>query len=165
MDAWWVILMLMIPVTIPLVENAVISILDASMKRMFRSVVLVVMAVLNLMVSVVLVQWLGFWGAAVGTAASLLLGHGLLMNLYYAKVFRIEVLRMFRQIFAGILPAGLLTSLLCLPLALFLPDTVLWLVVKCGSFVLIYAILLCIFGLNTSEKAVFGKFLRKLRHK
>ena len=165
MDAWWVILMLMIPVTIPLVENAVISILDASMKRMFRSVVLVVMAVLNLMVSVVLVQWLGFWGAAVGSAASLLLGHGLLMNLYYAKVFHIEVFRMFRQIFAGILPAGLLTSLVCLPLALFLPDTVLWFVVKCGSFVLIYAMLLCIFGLNASEKAVFGKILRKLRHK
>lgn len=161
MDAYGVILVLMIPVTIPLVENATISILDASMKRMFRSVVLMVMAVLNLVVSILLVQRIGFWGAAIGTAASLLLGHGVLMNIYYAKTFHMEVLRMFREIFAGILPSGLLASLVCLPLALFLPDTVLWFVLKCCCFVLIYALLLFVFGLNSSEKSFFRSILRK----
>jgi O-antigen/teichoic acid export membrane protein len=165
LDAYWVILMLMIPVTIPLVENAVISILDATMKRMYRSAVLVVMAVLNLITSVVLVQYFGFWGVAAGTTLSLLLGHGVLMNWYYAKVFRIEVFRMFRRIFAGILPAGLLASVICCPLALFLPDTVLWFVLKCVGFMAVYAVLLWIFGINSEEKAVISNVIRKLHHK
>jgi O-antigen/teichoic acid export membrane protein len=120
-----------------------------------------VMAVLNLVVSILLVQRIGFWGAAIGTAASLLLGHGVLMNIYYAKTFHMEVLRMFREIFAGILPSGLLASLVCLPLALFLPDTVLWFVLKCCFFVLIYALLLFVFGLNSSEKSFFRSIFRK----
>lgn len=165
MDAYWVILMLMIPVTIPLVENAVISILDATMKRMYRSVVLVIMAILNLIVSVALIPWLGFWGAAIGTMISLLLGHGILMNLYYCKVFHIEICRMFREIFKGILPAGLLAALLCLPLALFLPDTLIMFLVKCISFVLVYAGSLWIFGLNTEEKTVVYQVLKKFRNK
>ena len=165
LDAYGVILTLMVPVTIPLVENAVISILDATMKRMYRSVVLVVMAVLNLVISVALVQSIGFWGAAIGTAVSLLLGHGVLMNLYYAKVFKIEVFRMFKEILAGILPAGVAAALVCIPIATLLPDTVLCFVLKCGSFVLVYAVFLLAFGLNQGEKAILRALVRKVCRK
>ena len=165
LDAYGVILTLMIPVTIPLVENAVISILDATMKRMYRSVVLVVMAVLNLAISVTLVQNVGFWGAAIGTAASLLIGHGVLMNLYYAKEFNIEVFRMFKEIFKGILPAGLVAAVVCLPIAILLPDTLLWFVLKCSSFVLAYAVFLLAFGFNQGEKVMLRTLVRKARHK
>lgn len=165
MDAYWVILMLMIPVTIPLVENAVICILDATMKRMFRSVVLVVMAVLNLIASIVLVQWLGFWGAALGTVISLLIGHGVMMNLYYAKVFHVEIFRMFWKIFAGILPAGMVAAMLCLPLALFLPNTVVWFIIKCCCFLLLYGLALLVFGFNAEEKVMVHAILKKFRLK
>ncbi len=165
MDAYGVVLVLMIPVTIPLVENAVICILDATMKRMFRSVVLVVMAMLNLIASIILVQWLGFWGAAVGTVISLFVGHGVLMNVYYAKVFNIEIFRMFRQIFKGILPAGGFSAVLCLPLALFLPNTALWFIIKCCCFVVVYALCLLTFGLNSDEKLMIRSMIRNFRHK
>ena len=87
------------------------------------------------------------------------------MNLYYMKVFHIEVFRMFKQIFEGILIAGLLAALVCLPLAILLPDTVLWFVLKCGSFVLIYAVFLLAFGLNRSEKAMLRALVRKMCRK
>jgi O-antigen/teichoic acid export membrane protein len=161
MDAYSVILMLMIPVTIPLVENAVISILDAAMKRMYRSMVLVVMAVLNVIVSIWLVKRIGFWGAAAGTALSLLVGHGLLMNVYYARTFQIEVVRMFREIFRGILPAGIVSGLLCVPLVLFVPDTLPLLVVKCGCFAAVYGVLLYRFGLNSDEKRLVHTTAKK----
>lgn len=161
MNAYWVILMLMVPVTIPLVENATISILDATMKRMYRSVVLAVMAILNLIASIILIRLMGFWGAALGTMLSLLIGHGLLMNIYYAKVFHIEVFRLFRQIFKGILFAGLLATIVCLPLAIFLPNTLVWFIIKCASFVLIYTLFLFLFGFNKEEKSMFDKVLKK----
>lgn len=164
MDAYGVVLMLMIPVTIPLIQNAVISILDAAMKRMVRSVVLVMMAALNLGVSFMLVRIMGFWGAAVGTALSLLLGHGVLMNIYYAKEFQIEIFRMFGSIFRGILPAGLLATAVSAPMAVFLPYTVGWFVIKCICFVAVYGLFLLLFGFNVEEKrmvlALVGRFAR-----
>ena len=165
MDAYWVVLILMIPVTIPLVENAMISVLDASLKRIYRSIVLVVMAVLNIFVSILLVNLMGFWGAAVGTAASLLIGHGLLMNWYYAKVYGLEIGRLFVSIFKGILPVGSVTSLLCLPISLFLPNTIAMFLLKCILFVIIYAILLYRFGINKKEKSIFASLVRRFLRK
>jgi len=165
MDAYGVILLLMIPVTIPLVENAMISVLDAAMKRMYRSLVLVAMAVLNVIVSVWLVKRIGFWGAAGGTALSLILGHGLLMNIFYARTFRIEVFRMFQEIFRGILPAGIFTGLLCAPLAVCVPDTMLLLVVKCGCFAAVYCVFLYRSGLNSGEKGLVQAAVKKLLRK
>ena len=163
MDAYWVTLMLMIPVTIPLVENVMISVLDAALKRIYRSVTLVVMAVLNIAVSIALVRYLNFWGTAIGTVFSLLVGHGILMNAYYAKTFQLQVFRMFYSIFKGILPAGLAASVLCLPLTLLLPNTFLFFFVKAGGFVLSYGSFLMLFGFNTSEKRTVGSWLKGIR--
>lgn len=165
MDAYWIILVLMIPVTVSLVENAAISILDAAMKRIYRSIVLVIMSCINLIVSIVLVKCFGFWGAAIGTVVSLIIGNIVLMNIYYAKTFHIEIFRMFKQIFKGILPAGLLASLLSLPLATLLPNTRIMFIVKCGVFVAVYILFLFIVGLNADEKTMLNKLLRKLRYR
>ena len=163
-DAYWITLMLMIPVTIPLVENAMISILDAALKRIYRSVTLVGMAILNVGVSICLVGILGFWGPVIGTVASLIVGHGFLMNMYYARTFKLQVGRMFRSIFKGILPAGLAASVLCLPMALFLPDTLVFFLVKCVGFALLYGVFLFSFGLNTAEKNTVQTIL-KIKHR
>ena len=160
LDAYWVILMLIIPVTIPLVENTMISVLDAAMKRIYRSITLVIMALLNVVVSIWLVTILGFWGAAIGTVASLIIGHGFLMNIYYKKTFGLQIGRMFYSIFKGILPAGLLAAVLCAPIAYFLPNTIVLFLVKCASFILLYGVFLLLFGLNSSEKIQIKKMLK-----
>ncbi len=165
LDAYGVILLLMIPVTIPLVENAAISILDATMKRIYRSIVLVIMAIINVIMSICLVQQIGFWGAAIGTACSLIIGHGFLMNLYYAREFKIEVFRMFGSIFYGILPAGLVSVLTCTPLSLYLPNTIVWFVLKCLCFIIVYGLYLYWFGINKDEKAFIRGVVKKYRNK
>lgn len=161
MNAYWVILMLMIPVTIPLVENTMISVLDASLKRIYRSITLMVMAVLNVGLSIGLVGFLGFWGTAIGTVISLIVGHGFLMNIYYAKTFKLQVGRMFCSIFKGILPAGLIAAVLCVPLALLFPDTLLFFLGKCFCFMVLYGIFLWMFGLNPTEKNIIRKMLKR----
>lgn len=165
MDAYWVTLVLMIPVTIPLVENAMIAILDASLKRMYRSVVLVVMAVINVIISVVLVKMIGFWGAAIGTFASLIIGHGILMNIYYAKTFKMEIGRMFRSIFKGVLPAGIVSGIVCIPLAIFVENTLIFFLIKCASFMVVYALFLWLFGLNSFEKGMIKEMFIKIKSK
>ena len=153
LDAYYIILMLMIPVTIPLVENTAISILDASLKRIYRSVVLVVMAIINVFISVILIKQFSFWGAAMGTVISLCVGHIVLMNLYYAKTFEMNILRMFKSIFKGILPMGLLSFLICAPLNAWNTVGIVGFLVKGILFVLVYAALVWRWGLQQDERS------------
>ena len=161
MDAYWVALMLMIPVTIPLVENGMIAVLDATLKRIYRSVMLVIMAVLNVVATLLLINVMDFWGAALGTVLSLIVGHGIMMNIYYAREFKIQIGRMFYSIFKGILPAGLAAGVLCLPAALFLPDTIIFFIVKCLCFIVLYIVFLMLFGLNKQEKNIMKNMLKR----
>lgn len=151
-DAYYVALVLMIPVTIPLVQNACISVLDAKLKRLFRSVVLFIMALLNFGVSILLVGKVGYFGAAIGTALSLIIGHGVIMNIYYSKVLGIQVFRMFAGMFHRILPIGIIAAVVCFPLSWYTRRTVLWFILECVIFVVVYLILLWKFGLTEEDK-------------
>lgn len=162
-QAYYVTLMLIVPVTIPLVENTAISILDATLKRIFRSVVLVIMAAINVAVSIALVYFMGFWGAAIGTVLSILVGHVWLMNWYYKKTFKMNIGRLFQEIFRGILPMGLAAALVCLPAALWFKAGVPGLILKILLFVTVYGALLWRWGLQGGEKANFSSLLRRFK--
>src|SRR5690625_694668 len=90
--SYGVALLLILPITIPLIQNIGIEIQRAKNMHRFRSIVYFFIAVLNLIVTIPLSSRYGAIGAATGTALSLLLGNGLLMNWYYhAKIGRAHV--------------------------------------------------------------------------
>lgn len=159
-NAYFVALILMLAVTIPLVQSVCISILDAKLKRMCRSVVLCMMAGLNVVATVYLVDIMGFWGAVLATTLSLLIGHGLLMNIYYQKAIGLDVIRMLREIFRGSLSAGIVAAVVCLPLALFVGNSWLLFLVKCLAFCGVYGGCLYLWGWNDQEKSQFKKLLK-----
>lgn len=162
-DAYYSALLLIIPTTIPLVESVAVSILDAKMKRMVRSVVLVITAIFNVISSVIFIKMFGYIGAAIGTALSIIVGHGIIMNVYYHKYIGLNVKRIFLQIFKGILPCAVISAIICTPISYFVPNTVLGFVVKVITFVVIYGVLLYFFGMNKSEKeTTVGAFLKKI---
>lgn len=159
--AYYVVLMLIIPVSIPLIQNVCLSILDAMMKRTFRSIVLGVMAFINVLLSVLLVKQMGFWGAAVGTVVSLIIGHVILMNIYYWKVIKLNVIRMFKEIFAGILPMGIVAMILCAGLNYLIGTSIPGFIIKCGCFVCLYSLLVWKKGMNDDERIAVKGFRRK----
>lgn len=118
-DAYPLTLALMASAAIPLTQSTCVTLLDARLRRLSRSLVLLAMALLNAALSVLLVKPLGCWGPALGTIFSLLLGEGLLMNLHYKKALGLEIRRMFREVFSGTLAGALVSSLVCLPLTWF----------------------------------------------
>ena len=146
-------------------ESVGIAILDAKLKRVFRSVVLMLMAVVNGIATVVLVRFWGFWGALVGTICSLILGHGLLMNIYYKRSLAMNVVRMFKEIFSGTLGAAVLSVAMCLPLSLLINGTVLSFLLKAVCFVLAYGAFLLWFGLRKEERRYVAYSLRRLLYK
>lgn len=162
-QAYFVALLLMIPVTIPLVENAMIAILDATLKRIYRSVVLVAMTGVNVFASILMIPVWGFYGAAWGTVLSTVVGHIVLMNLYYVKVFELKVCRMFLDIFHGVLPASIVSGAICIPLLLILPENLVCFLIEAVVFVVAYLLFLLAFGWNEEEKRLAFAVLRRIK--
>ena len=160
-QAYYVTLMLMIPVTIPLVENAAICILDATLKRVYRSVVLVIMAIINVAISLLLIQWIDFWGAALGTVISLLVGHGILMNYYYHRTYKMEIFRMFKEIFSKIVLSGVIACVPCFCIR-GIAIGPLFFILKCLLFLGIYSGMLWLYGLSDEEKKVIEGMMSPL---
>lgn len=162
-DAYYVTLILIIPVTIPLVINVAIAILDASLKRMYRSLVLFFMAGFNVIFSIVMIKPMGFWGVALGTAISLIIGHGILMNIYYAKTFKMEIGRMFCAIFKGIMISGISAMIICIPISMLIETSILGFIFKCICYCVIYALALYKIGMKDSEKELIIKLMKRNR--
>ena len=160
-NAYYVALFLMIPVTIPLVESVCISILDAKLKRIYRSVTLVIMAGINMILTLVLVPLLGFWGALLGTVISLLLGHVIMMNLYYYKSLSMNVVRMFKEIFSGTLLNGLIATVITIPLSVVIRNEVSAFFVKAATFLTIYGVLTYFRGMNKEEKEMIHSIIKR----
>ena len=161
-DAYYVALFLMIPVTVPLIENVAITILDANLKRVYRSAVLCAMAVLNTLLTLLLIPVFGFWGAMIATCISLVLGHGLLMNLYYQIKLKMNVSRMFRTMLKGSLTSGLISAALVIPLSGLISNSITAFLVQGVLFILIYGLLLFFRALYPSERSFVIQKLKKV---
>ena len=163
--AWAVALLLMVPSVLPLIQNVCLSILTAMNKRMFRSYTLCGISVVNLVIAVILVRYIGVMGAAVANAISLILGNNIAMNIYYKRAIHINVGRLFKSIFKGILPCAVIATVICAPLLLINAKGLYWLVVECGAFCVVYGLLLWLFGANQEEKNKILAVVRKFAHR
>lgn len=81
-ESYIIALILMIPITIPLIQNIGIEIQRAKNMHQFRSWIYLFMALGNLIISIPLSLRFGGVGAAFGTALSMIIGNGLAMNWY-----------------------------------------------------------------------------------
>lgn len=97
-QSYLVVMILMVPLTIPLIQNLGISILQARNMHAFRSVVYLVIAIINVVISIPLIHRWGPLGCAVGTALSLVVGQIVVMNVYYQSQLKLEIGRFWREI-------------------------------------------------------------------
>ncbi|MBO4941350.1 MAG: polysaccharide biosynthesis protein [Clostridia bacterium] len=165
-EAYLIGLLLMIPATVPLVQNLGIEIQRAKNMHKARAVVYLLVAIGNVFVSIPCIKKWGTSGAAVGTAISLTIGNILFMNWYYHKKMRIDVFLFWKRLM------GLLgISAICVGLGKFakmfflIPESLGSLIVVILFYCVIYAGLIWLFGMNISEKNLLLKPLEKVRNK
>ena len=97
-DSYYVALLLILPASIALVQNVGIEVQRALNKHKFRSIAYFFMALINLTLSILLCQRYGAVGSALGTAVSLVVSNGLVMNIYYHKKCNINVVCFWKNI-------------------------------------------------------------------
>lgn len=104
-QVWLGALMVLIPLILPLTQNTGIAILQARHIHKGRALILLVTAAVCVIPGYLLTQHFGAIGMFCGTALSLLLGHGLLLNLYYSLRAGLEMKRFYHEVFTpAILP-------------------------------------------------------------
>lgn len=97
-DSYYVALLLILPASIALVQNVGIEVQRALNKHKFRSIAYFFMALINLVLSILLCQRYGAVGSALGTAISLVVSNGIVMNIYYHKKCNINVVCFWKNI-------------------------------------------------------------------
>lgn len=90
-DAYWVALAVMIPLTVDLIQNLGLTILQVLDKYSFRGFIYLALSLVNLIVSALMIPRWGVIGAAVSSGACMFVGNGIVMNWYYSAKAGIDV--------------------------------------------------------------------------
>lgn len=161
-DAYYVVLLLTLPATVPLIQNVGIEIQRAQNKHKFRSIVYLLMALVNLGVSIVFCQWWGAIGSALGTAISLVLANGFLINIYYQKKCNIDVISFWKSILRMF--KGLVVPIVFGTLIMMFVEFHSFIQLAC--WIVLYSVVYCInawvFSMNKYEKELITTPLKKL---
>lgn len=164
-SSYSVALLLIFPASIALIQNVGIEIQRAENKHQFRSIVYTIMAFLNLALSIYLCQIYGAVGSAIGTAISLVVANGIIMNIYYHKKCNIDVVSFWKSI--GDLAKGIIAPIAFGAIMMcFVNITSLLMFI---SFILVYTIIYCssmwFLGMNVFEKDLIISLIQKLFRK
>lgn len=163
-DAFIVAVIVMVPLTVDLVQNLGNTIMQVADKYLFRGVVMLGLAILNIATTIVLVNFLGIIGAALSTGIALLVGDGIIINCYLARRVHINVKKFWREV-GRLIPPFLASVCLCAGVYWMLP-------VSHGNWFTLIAIGMSYeavffafqwrFGLNDYEKGLIRGGLNKL---
>lgn len=105
-EAFYITILLFIPSTISLSQNLGITILQARNQMRFRSLLYVSIAAISLIGQILLAKRYGAIGCSIAISIALIVGHILIMNVYYHKKQKIDMIQYWKEILkASIVPA------------------------------------------------------------
>lgn len=161
-DAYIIACILMIPITIPLIQNIGLSILQAKNLYKYRTIIFLGIAVINIAISIPLTKLYSGIGAAIGTAISLILGQGIILNIYYHKKVGINMIEFWKNILRMSIPIVFVVLFGIGLNMLIVSDSILILAVKIVLYTAVYGLLIWFFGMNNYEKDLIRKPVNKL---
>lgn len=161
-NGYYVAMILILSATIPLIQNVGIEIQRALNKHQFRSIVYLIMACINVVLTIFAVQKYGEIGAAASTAVSLVVANGLIMNIYYHKKCNINILcfwkNILRQSVGLIIPVAFGVVIM-----LFVEISSIWaLILWIGAYSVVYCASMFFLGMNKYERGLILNPLRKV---
>ena len=153
---------LMLPLTIPLIQNVGLNIIQAKNQYKFRVIVLFVFAIFNLIVTVFLAKLYGGIGAAIGTSVSIICGQIIFMNIFYYKKTHINIPKFWKNILKMSIPVLVVAFFGVIIKKVWLIDNNLKLVIQILIYTVLYLGIMWKFGTNQYEKELVTKPLNKL---
>lgn len=164
-DAYLIGCILMIPITVPLIQNIGLSILQAKNLYKYRTIIFFGIAILNVCISIPLAKMYQGIGAAIGTAFSLILGQGFILNIYYHKKVGIDMIEFWKNILFMTIPV-VITFLIGIILnRIIINNSFIWLFFKIAIYTIIYSVFMWFIAMNKYEKETIIKPLKNILNK
>ncbi len=160
--AYYIGIILMLPVTIPIIQNLAIAIIQAKKMHKFRSIVYSLVAVANIFLSIPLAKAYGGIGSAIGTAISLIIGNIIIMNIYYSRKVGLLIGYFWKEmiwLFLKQLPFLALAFWIAAPIN---PDNILQLGLPVVIYTISYGLYHYLAVINQDEKELVKKVWSKL---
>lgn len=146
---------LILPSLIALPQEIANMNINAENKVKFQAYVFVIMALINIILSGVLSQCWGAYGASVSIAISYFI-RCILMNFVYYKFLNINVFKFFRECHLKMLGPLVITLLIVLELQKYLSGpSLMELLINIGTVIAIYILIMWNMAFNNTEKNLF----------
>ena len=164
-DAYWVAILTMFPLCVPLIQNMGLTIVIAQNKHQFRAIVYFIIAILNVISTYMVVPHWGILGAAGCSCIAYILGQGIIMNIYYYKVTKLDIPLFWRNILKMAIIPCIMTVIGSGVNTLYMIDN--WGVFLCEVFWFtgIYGVLMYKYSFNDYEKNLFREILKSIKGK
>lgn len=158
-ESYYVALILMIPMLIPLTQNAGIEIRRAKNMHKEISVISFGIAIFNVILTILLVPTAGVKGAALGTCISIVV-NCIIINIFCHKKVKLNMIKFWKEIFK-------MTPIVCLTI---LSGLFIRYIIDTNNFVkymtsillyLIFYVIILLINMSKNEKKIIFNFLRR----
>ena len=161
-DAYIITLLFFISLYIPLIQNLGITILQARNQMKFRSIAYIIIALFALLFQYIFAKMWGAVGCAIAVSGALLIGQGLVMNIYYKVMQNLAIGQFWKQI----LMMDITPTVVTIVFVFILKDREITTWASFLSWVFVYVIvyvpLFYLFSMNKDEKRLMLGPVRKL---
>ncbi|MCW1929096.1 oligosaccharide flippase family protein [Bhargavaea beijingensis] len=161
-QSWLISMLIMTPLLLVLTQTLGITILQAKNLHGFRALSYLAISLVNAYLSIRLVDNYGVIGVALGTTLSLIIGNLLVMNIYYHRKVKLNMITFYFKLFKGWLISLLLSSFLGY---IIIEQSNTWfeLLFYSLTYIIIYVTISWLIGMNLYEKNLFKGELLKVK--
>lgn len=159
-DAYWLVLMMAVPLVVPLSQNVGIEVQKAKNMHKARSAVYLIIAAGSVIFTAALSGALDYWAPAVAYAASISLGNGLWMNWYYHKRVGMDMVSYWKRNFPVVFAAVAVTVLFLVATRVFPVASWLGFVGWGLAYTTVYLAVLLFFVMDEGERSSIFKQVR-----
>ena len=161
-DAYIIAMLFFVPLTVPLIQNLGITILQARNQMKFRCLLYLVISLISLGVQIPLSKHYGGIGCACAIAGALVLGQILIMNVYYQVKQKIDIVGFWAEITKmSIVPGVLTVATYCILQQISL-DSVVKLVAGIVLYLFVYLPMFFVLSMNAYERDLILKPIKKI---
>lgn len=164
-DAYIISLLFFVPLTVPLIQNLGVTILQARNQMKFRSLVYLAISLLSLGAQIPLSKYYGGIGCAVAIAAALTLGQIIIMNIYYQTRQGINIIKFWFEIAKMSIMPTILTVVTYYLLQHFALNSVIKLVMGIVIYMIVYLPLFFMCSMNQYERNLILIPIKKMGRK
>ncbi len=165
-DAYVMTLLFFVALYTPLIQNLGITILQARNQMKFRSLLYIAIAFLALVAEYIFAKLWGGIGCAIAVSMALLLGQGLIMNIYYRNKQNIDIVSFWKEIIKmNIMPLLVSALFWGLTHTVIQIDSWMTLIGTAILYTIVYVIAAGMFSINAYEKELILSPLLKRLHR